>query len=151
MNLPTIGALMRQFPISDFSIMSKVITEVNGMVTEEYFLHPDMTGEDILRIYHTLPYDAQQSLYEKEIISRVEEQGLYNEIKIVSENSLMKETYDNNMSSTLLLDLNILLLVVFAAVTLLYRQNTIANGDQIEANLLTTIISVLTYLVTSIV
>lgn len=103
MNLPTVGALMRQFSISEFSIMSKVVTVVNQRVSEEHHLTPDMTGDDILTVYNRLPYDVQQQFYEEDIIDRVEEQGFYTEIKVVSNNNLMKQMYDNNMSSTLLL------------------------------------------------
>lgn len=151
MNLPTVGALMRQFPISDFSIMSKVLTSVNTRVAAEYHLTPEMNGDDILVVYSRLPFDVQQVMYEEDIIDRVEEQGFYTEIKVISNNSLMKKMYDNNMSSTLILDINVILLIMFAAMTLLYRQNTINHGDQIQANLLTTILSVLNYLILSII
>ena len=151
MNLPTVGALMRQFSISEFSIMSKVVTVVNQRVSEEHQLTPDMTGDDILSVYNRLPYDIQQQFYEEDIIDRVEEQGFYTEIKVVSNNNLMKQMYDNNMSSTLLLDINVILLILFSAMTLLYRQNTINHGDQIPANLLSTIVSVLHYLIFSII
>jgi uncharacterized protein YaaW (UPF0174 family) len=151
MNLPTIGALMRQFPISDFSIMSKVITEVNGRVGIEHQIKPEMTGDMILAIYHRLPYTIQQQFYEEDIISRVEEQGLYTEIKVISENNNLKMLYNNNMSSTLLLDVNLILLVIFSGVTLLYRQNTINMDDQIQAHFLSTILNVLKILITSII
>lgn len=151
MNLPTIGALLRQFPISDFSIMSKVLTTFNSRVPEAFYLSPEMTGDAILLVYHRLPYSLQQEFYNEDIISRVEEQGLYTEIKIISENNTLKLLYNNNMSSTLLLDINLILLIIFSGVTLLYRQNTINNGDQIEANFFTTVISVIKILITSIV
>ena len=151
MNLPTIGALMRQFPISDFSIMSKIITSFNNRVDDQYHLTPEMDGDEILRIYNRLPYDIQQVFYDEDIIDRVEEQGFYTEIKVVSNNSLMKKMYDNNMSSTLILDINVILLILFSAMTLLYRQNTINHGDQIQANLFTTVITVIQYLITSII
>lgn len=151
MNLPTIGALMRQFPICEFSIMSKVITYVNSKVEPEYHLKPEMNGDEILALYSRLPFDIQQRMYEEDIINRVEEQGFYTEIKVVSNNDTMKKMYDNNMSSTLILDINVILLVIFSAMTLLYRQNTINNGDQIPANLFTTVVSVLHYLISSVI
>lgn len=151
MNLPTIGALMRQFPISDFSIMSKIITEVNGRVGPEHHITPEMTGDMILDIYHRLPYTIQQQFYDEDIITRVEEQGLYTEIKVINENNNLKMLYNNNMSSTLLLDVNLILLVIFSGVTLLYRQNTINYDDQIEAHFLSTILNVLKILITSII
>lgn len=151
MNLPTIGALMRQFPINDFSVMSKVITNVNARVPEEYHITSEMTGDDILDLFHRLPYTVQQELYEEDLITRVEEQGLYTEIRIVSANNIMKKMYDNNMSSTLILDINVILLVVFAATALLYRQNTINFNDQIEANALSTVVGILQYLITTII
>lgn len=151
MNLPTIGALMRQFPISDFSIMSKIITEVNGRVGPEHHITPEMTGDMILDIYHRLPYTIQQQFYDEDIITRVEEQGLYTEIKVINENNNLKMRYNNNMSSTLLLDVNLILLVIFSGVTLLYRQNTINYDDQIEAHFLSTILNVLKILITSII
>ena len=151
MNLPTIGALIRQFPISDFSIMSKVITEVNDRVGGEYQLTPEMTGDEILAVYHRLPYTIQQQFYEEDIITRLEEQSLYTEIKIVSESNTLKTLYNNNMSSTLLLDVNLILLVIFSGVTLLYRQNTINHNDQIEAHFLGTLLNVLKVLITSII
>lgn len=110
-----------------------------------------MDGDEILRIYNRLPYDIQQVFYDEDIIDRVEEQGFYTEIKVVSNNSLMKKMYDNNMSSTLILDINVILLILFSAMTLLYRQNTINHGDQIQANLFTTVITVIQYLITSII
>ena len=151
MNLPTIGALMRQFSISEFSIMSKVITVVNQRVDDEYQIVPATTGDEILAMYNRLPYDIQQWFYEADIIDRVEEQGFYTEIRVVSNNSLMKKMYDNSLSSTLLLDINIILLLLFTGMTLLYRQNTISHGDQIPANLLSTIISFIHYLIISII
>lgn len=142
---------MRQFSISEFSIMSKVITVVNQRVDVEYQIMPSMTGDEILAIYNRLPYDIQQQFYEEDIIDRVEEQGFYTEIRVVSNNNLMKKMYDNNLSSTLLLDINVILLLLFSGMTLLYRQNTINHGDQIPANLLSTIISVIHYLIVSII
>lgn len=151
MNLPTVGALMRQFPLSDFSIMSKVITSVNERVDVTYQLTPEMTGDDILNLYNRLPYDIQQVLYEEDIITRTEEHTFYTEIKLVTDNSIIKQMYDNNMSSTLILDVCVILLILFGATTLLYRQNTINHGDQIPANLLSTVWAVLEYLILSIV
>lgn len=151
MNLPTIGALIRQFPIYKFTISSKVISFVNQRVGEAYQLTPEMTGEKILEIYNRLPYDIQQELYDLDIINRTEEQSFYTEIKVVSDNALMRKIYDNNMSSTLILDINVIFIILFGATTLVYRQNTIAHGDNISANLLTTVFSVLKYLTTSLI
>lgn len=151
MNLPTIGALIRQFPISKFSISSKVISFVNQRVGEAYQLTPEMTGEKILEIYDRLPYDIQQTLYDAEIINRIEEQSFYTEIKVVSDNDSMRKIYDNNMSSTLILDINVILIILFGGTTLIYRQNTIAYGDNISANLLTSVFSVLKFLTTSLI
>lgn len=151
MNLPTIGALIRQFPISKFSICSKVISFVNQRVGEAYQLTPEMTGEKILEIYDRLPYEIQQELYDLDIINRIEEQSFYTEVKVVSDNDSMRKIYDNNMSSTLILDINVIFIILFGATALVYRQNTITHGDNIPANLLTTVLSILKYLTTSLI
>lgn len=151
MNLPTIGALIRQFSICDFSIMSKVISTVNARVDDEFMIVPETTGDEIVDIYNRLPYTVQQQFYNEDIITRVEEQGLYTEIKVVTENSLIKETYSNNLSSTLMVDINVILLICFIATALIYRQNTIKHEDQIHANVLTSVIGLLEYIINAFI
>lgn len=151
MNIPTIGALLRGHALHEFSIMSKVVSSINAVVPENFHLSQHVTGDEILEWYQQLPYDLQQHLFDTDLIDRVEEQSLYREIKVVSDTQRLKEEYHSDLSSALILDLCLICLFFFMGVAILYRQNTIKFGDQIEANVFTTIVTVIKYLVFSLV
>lgn len=147
MNILTIGLVIQDYTLTEFTVMSKIVTLANVDLPVSSQIGPTTTGHDLVAIYQGLPLDIQTKMYKISLLNRTEVNLLYREVKLISENTLLKNQFNDNRKSNFVFIGTFLVLICSIGIAWLYHLNTVQHNDVIEADFTKSLLKVLQYLI----
>lgn len=151
MNILTFGLLVGDLKVEEFTVTSKVIAKVNEQFPNGNIIELDMCGRQIIDVYKKLPYESQIRLVELIVMEGLEERNFYKELELAQALSMKDKEYSDSITSNSLLALTATIVIVFIAIALVYKHNTILNKDYIEVHFLPSLLELIKYVILNFV
>lgn len=151
MNILTVGLVIQDYALVEFTGMSKIVTLANVELPLNCQIGPATTGNDLVAIYQELPLDVQTRMYTNSLLNRIEVNLLYKEVKLLSESRQIQDQYKDSRSANVAFIGTFLVLISSIGISWLYHLNTVRHGDVINANVFKSFLKVTEYLITGFV
>lgn len=151
MNILTVGLVIQDYALVEFTGMSKIVTLSNVELPVSSQIGPGTSGNDLVAIYQQLPLDIQTKMYATPLLNRIEVNLLYKEVKFLSESRQINDRYKDSRIGNLVFISTFLVLMSSVGIVWLYYMNTVQHNDVINANVFKSYIKVLQYLITDFV
>lgn len=151
MNILTVGLVIQDYTLVEFTGMSKIVTLANVELPVDCQIGPQTTGHDLVAVYQALPLDIQTRMYRVSLLNRTEVNLLYREVKLMSENNELKSQVSESRRGSVVFIATFIWLISSLGIAWLYHLNTVQHDDVIKADMTMGLIKVLKYLITGFV
>lgn len=147
MNILTVGLVIQDYALIEFTGMSKIVTLANVELPVSDQIGPQTTGHDLVAIYQGLPLDIQTKMYRVSLLNRNEVNLLYREVKLMGENNALKSQFNETRRGNFVFVATFLVLICSIGIAWLYHLNTVQHNDVIDADFTKGLVKVLQYLI----